>query len=166
MKKYGQVEIMGLIVIVILITVVLFFILSFDLTRPIEPPPTLTFQQIEIKESLGITLIETTTLCNKKTIGELLADCAYTKEIDCGGTDSCTYANDTIEDLVSQVLDRTGANYSITVSPEDNSAILTNISKTGCNINTAKRHETIPTYWKTYLGSNTFGIQFDLNLCN
>ncbi len=132
MVKRGQIETMGLLVIVILISLVMFFGFSFAINNS----KTVSSQKKEVGTTLtisniGTTIIESTSPCKYK-IRDLLEDCSFNKEIMCDGVDSCVYANNTIKYILNQTLDLWG-NYEYNVTVRDSQGREYISLSTGCN---------------------------------
>jgi len=130
-NKKGQIETMGLLVIVILISLILFFALSFSLKNP----KTGQLQQQEFKQNqavstFGSTMLETTSSCNGWTIKELIEDCAFLKEINCDEQSSCVVADKSMKDLLDLTLNKWGYEYNLTVYTNDKKIVLS--TATGC----------------------------------
>ncbi len=112
MNKRSQMEIMGLIVIVILVVVAMIFVIQFTVLR--EPETVKEYSDSEIANNMLTSLLQTTTECHGLTITDLLKDCAGTEDIRCDGVKSCAYLNQTIDYLFSNTLDIWGRNYNFT----------------------------------------------------
>ncbi|MGV8163013.1 MAG: hypothetical protein ACP5N2_06805 [Candidatus Nanoarchaeia archaeon] len=125
-NKKGQIETMGLLVIVILISLILFFALSFSLNnKQEEKPAKKEFKQTQAISNLGTTMLESTGPCGW-TIRELLTDCAYTKEITCDLTfqNSCEAASTSMQTILDYTLDEWGYEYNLTVSTTQGNRIV------------------------------------------
>ena len=99
LRTKGQMEIMGLAIIVILIALGLLFAVQWMLKAP-------TTKQVQrAKESVLAanfmnTMLGTTTECNQRTVRDLLQDCALTQGATmCGEQSSCDYAHSVIQEL-------------------------------------------------------------------
>jgi len=110
-RARGQMEIMGLAIIVILISIGLLFAVQWML----KEPPTKQVQRAKeavltsnfLSSSLGVT-----TDCNQRTVGELLRDCALTGGVNkCGDQTACVKAEKVLKDLLSETLDVWGYDY-------------------------------------------------------
>lgn len=144
MKKInstGQMEIMGLLMIVILITVILLIIVTLDVSNPTKTVTEQTaFFQEQLIGTFGPTIMETTTKCTStnRLIRDLVADCAFSSSTTCDdGLPICEYLNQTIEYIAMQTLDKAGLNYSITIGSTSN-VFTTKINHTGCNPSKSK----------------------------
>ncbi|PIN81023.1 hypothetical protein COV13_02420 [Candidatus Woesearchaeota archaeon CG10_big_fil_rev_8_21_14_0_10_32_9] len=130
-RKKGQIEIMGLLVIVILISLVIFFSLSFNLKNSVnEAPVKQDFKDAQTTGNFGTTLLETTTNCSR-SIRDLLSDCAFTQEVNCAGQTSCQLANNSINRILEETLDKWNYNYTLQISSD--SELVTDFNKTGCD---------------------------------
>jgi len=113
-KNKAQMEIMGLALIVILVTLAVLFAVQFIILR--EPSEARKeFVHKELASNTVSTLLDTDTECNKFSISSLLIDCAEDQIIDCGTKDSCEYAHDTIEKILEDTLSSWGKEYYFTV---------------------------------------------------
>ena len=117
-SKKGQMEIMGLAIIVILISVAMLFTISFVVLKK----PTAykkEFTQTELASNMLSTMLKTTVPeCNRMTIGELYEDCAKTCEGSNVCTDimensqsSCTYLNTNTADILAKTLEEWHIDY-------------------------------------------------------
>lgn len=101
--KRGQMEIMGLAIIVILISIGLLFAVQWMLKAPS------TAQVQRAKESVLAAnfmnaMLGTTTDCNQRTVRNLLEDCAVTQGATrCGEATSCEY----VQGVMQQLFDKT-----------------------------------------------------------
>lgn len=118
----AQMETMGLLIIVILVTLVLFFVLTFSL-KPKPDEDTGSFAREQAMSNFGPTILESTVKCSMegriRTMRELLSDCGYEHEIRCNGLDSCTAANQTIVEILSLTLDKWEYTYTMTIDKGD-----------------------------------------------
>jgi len=109
--KRAQMEIMGLAIIMILVALGLLFAVQWMTKSP--------KQQVQrAKESVLAanflnTMLSTTTDCNKRTVRELLQDCALTSGITkCpDGKDSCTESHDIMAQLFDQTFKQWNLKY-------------------------------------------------------
>ena len=152
-------EIMGLIVIVILITLVLFFVLAFDANKAQNKLSSTEFSQDKLTGTLGTTLLETTTVCGR-SVKELLGDCASYQEIYCGDEDSCTYVNNTIVNVTNRTLAISGIKYFINISSTEGKT--PTFIESGCDPNKPGNWNTVLTSFSTEYGST---MQFQLTIC-
>ncbi len=100
--RKGQMEIMGLAIIIILVSLGLLFAVQWMLKAP--------QQQVQrAKESVLAanfmnTMLGTTTYCNERSVRDLLQDCALTGGITkCGDQTSCEY----VQGIIQQMFDAT-----------------------------------------------------------
>ena len=122
MNKRSQVEILGLIVIVILVSVAMIFVLQFSILR--KPETIKTYSDIEVANNMLTSLLQTTTKCNGLAFTDLLKDCATdAPEIYCpNNMNSCDYINMTMEELFGKTLDEWGRAYNFTAILPDRAA--------------------------------------------
>lgn len=91
-KKKSQMEIMGLVVIVILITLGMFFVVKFMINKPPSEIKK-SYTRTELAANLLNTLLKTTSEdCYGMTVKDLLVDCAENKDTECeNAKPSCEY---------------------------------------------------------------------------
>jgi hypothetical protein len=145
-NKRGQIETMGLLVVVILISLVLFFALSFSVNNKTdEQPKKQEFKKSQAINNLGTTMLESTGPCGW-SIRELLTDCAYTKEITCyNGTateNACEVADKSIMKILDATLNEWGYDYNLTVSTSLGQTKLS--MATGCEDDSNSQKEITP----------------------
>ncbi len=105
-NKKSQLEIMGLVVIVILLTIGMLFMVKFVITRkPSEIKKTYTQTQMA-SNMLSAILKSTAKDCMNVDMTELLQDCVSGESIICpdGGNSSCDYVMNTIEGMLNSTL--------------------------------------------------------------
>lgn len=113
-------EVMGLAMIIILIALGMLFAVRFILKKP-SVQPVQTAKESTLAANFLNVLLNTNTHCNQRTIKELLQDCARTGGItNCGTTNSCTFASETINTLLDTTFNQRNKAYqfSITGAPE------------------------------------------------
>jgi hypothetical protein len=146
----GQLEIMGLAIIIILFVIGVIFALNslinkeaFTLKRE--------FTQTQLTSNFGISLLQASTLdCRDATIQELIADCAeyyhFGGFITCeNGQKSCAYVNDTMTYILNETLQQWVVPYHISL--ELNEGTLLEWNNLGCTNTGVGKAEffTIPT---------------------
>jgi hypothetical protein len=110
----AQMEIFGLVIIVILLAIGLLFaiiILTKTPTREVE----------RVKESVQAanflnTIMGTTSTCGKRTVRELIQDCAVASKdwvgaAPCDGLNTCSLAKTMIKNMLNQTLSKWGKDY-------------------------------------------------------
>jgi hypothetical protein len=105
--KKSQMEIIGLVIIVILISLALIFFLQFSMKETSSDKRAYTSAQLA--SGMINTLAKTTTDCSGKTISELYAECANLNPVDCDRdrfeeSDACEKANSTVTMLLDSTL--------------------------------------------------------------
>lgn len=118
MKK-AQMEIMGLAIIVILISLAMLFVVRFIILRP-ESTFTKTYMHEQLAANTLNSLLITTTDCYGKDIAYLLSDCANYNGIGnfmCPENQlSCDYAKEKIKFIFENTLDKWNKAYEFYVS--------------------------------------------------
>ena len=103
-NKKGQMEIMGLAIVVILMVSGMLFAVKFVLFKP-ETTYRKDYTNTQLAANMLNTLLNTNTNCNDVTIGELLQDASRdTSYIDCSGISSQDYVQDVVEGLLGNTL--------------------------------------------------------------
>ncbi|MBI5002178.1 hypothetical protein HZC31_02235 [Candidatus Woesearchaeota archaeon] len=111
--RRGQIEMMGLMIIVVILSLALLFVVKVVFTSE-KTDTTQSYETSKLVESFVNTLFQTSSGCtDDTTIQDLLIDCAKNPfsggSITCGdGQNSCPYANATIATILSQTLDQWG----------------------------------------------------------
>lgn len=139
MKK-SQMEIMGLAIIIILLSIGMLFAVKFMLKKP-SVDTIKTAKESALAANVLNVLLNTNTPCAHRTIKELLQDCARTGGvIDCGTTKSCTFAKEQITTILDATFQQRNKAYqfSITGAPETQKISATNGQCT--NDKEAKQH--------------------------
>jgi hypothetical protein len=111
MKK-SQMEMMGLAIIVIIISLGLLFVVRFVILNP-KQAVSKEFSESELASNFLNTLIETNAPgCSNIKFSTLFMDCAKAKKIYCSGDDSCTYIMKTMrDDILPTTFDEWGISY-------------------------------------------------------
>jgi hypothetical protein len=128
-SRKGQMEIMGLVFIVILVVMGLLLLLLFIG----KGQPTLKrFTESALAYNYLTTLGETRTACRDYAIDDLLRECAAGAAFNCeNGQDPCRYSEDTINEILSKTLTAWNRNYSLAVSTGDASLMAFGLLKDG-----------------------------------
>ncbi|PIN79539.1 hypothetical protein COV16_03600 [Candidatus Woesearchaeota archaeon CG10_big_fil_rev_8_21_14_0_10_34_8] len=111
--KRGQIEIMGLMIIVVILALLLLFVVKVVFTAK-QTDYTQNYETNKLVESFVNTLFQTTSGCTGDvTIQELLIDCARQPysggSITCNdGRMACNYANETIAVILEDTIDTWG----------------------------------------------------------
>ena len=115
-KKNAQVEIMGLLIIVILVVMVIFIVISFQ--AKVQPKTVhKTYMNEQMSTAFLLALLDTSTDCTGSvSLREIIFDCATTRRISCFGKDSCSYLNNSLDDIFNSTLDLWGINYEFTMN--------------------------------------------------
>lgn len=100
MKDKAQMEIMGLAIIVILITIGMLFAIGMLNPRPPPKGP----ETKALANSFLNTFLGTTTECKGSTFRVLVQDCAQSLAIPCPGMNSCEYIETKLDEFLDQTL--------------------------------------------------------------
>ena len=134
-KRKAQMEIMGLVMIIILILVGMLFFIRFGVLKQ-QKNVRKTFIQTELASNILTSMVKTSTYeCKDGTdIGILLKDAATTQSIDCFGESSIEFANSTIREMLNRTLGTWGFNYNFNVIriTDTGREYLLNITRVGC----------------------------------
>lgn len=103
--KRSQMEIMGLAIVIVLITLGMLFVVRFVIIEENSNPRTEYTESQLAANLLNAMLQMTATDCNNKQIKTLFRDCALANQIRCdGGEDSCSYLDSTVGEILSETL--------------------------------------------------------------
>lgn len=105
----AQMEIMGLAVIVVLVTVGLFLFVSFTLNKP-KPTIDTTYQYDQLSASFVDAFLRTNVPGCPLRLGELMRDCELNNQA-CGGYASCTLVEQVSERILNDTLLKRGVAY-------------------------------------------------------
>lgn len=115
-NKKSQMEIMGLVVIIILIAIGMLFAVQFLLKTPAGKPEAAVKESIIAANFLNA-MLSTTTDCYGRTVRDLLQDCALTSgATDCSGINSCDYVGSQIEILLDRTISRWNKDYYFSIA--------------------------------------------------
>ena len=105
MAKKSQMEIMGLLIVVILMILGMLFVVKFIILKP-QGNIKQSYADTVLAANLKNSVIFFTTDCRKQDVQTLLKDCVVGGIIDdCpGGTNSCEYAVEKIEEIFDETL--------------------------------------------------------------
>jgi hypothetical protein len=122
MKK-AQIEIVGLLVIVIIVSIVLFFGLLFSSTDSEDPAQT-EFFDLQVASSTMPAIMESSSGCkdasdNHLSIKDLIDICLANPSFICEGDDVCEYVNNTIDKNLNDSLTNWGLSYTVNISMQD-----------------------------------------------
>lgn len=101
--KKAQMELLGLAIIVVVVSVGMLYVFAFVVNRPaafIHPK----FMQKQVSQNFLIALSKTTTDCRGQSLVELVRDCATNKEVCCDidpATGACTRDSCTAADMIT-----------------------------------------------------------------
>ena len=152
-RKRSQMELVGLVVVVILIAVGMLFVIRFVVMK--EPSQTKKYiEQSELASNTISAILETTVDCHGISVrmNELFRDCAGFETYDCiadspppapgscfaegnyAGADSCTFLNCTLETILDGSLESWNREYVFTahVLNDPSRHAITNISNSVC----------------------------------
>ena len=129
MKK-GQMEILGLAVVVVIILVAAVFVVRFGFNKPTNYRT--DFLSSEISSNMLNTFLKTTARDCSLTMTELLQDCAQGNSIcclNCDGSEtekvySCKYAESTANEIFSKTLDKWKMKYEFSAYADANSPLI------------------------------------------
>ena len=111
MKK-GQMEIMGLVIVLILLTLGVLFVIRFVV---LEDDDSIRQQHAESQMAANLlnSMLQTSaTDCNNQQIKSLFRDCAMGNTIECDdGNKSCKFLNKTVEDILNRTLGEWNRDY-------------------------------------------------------
>ena len=118
-NKNGQMEIFGLVVIVILLAIGLLFAVII-LTKTPSTEVQRVKESVQAANFLN-TMFSTTTQCDKKTVRDLLQDCALATQDwsganKCNGKTTCQVMQELIDQMLKETLGKWGKNYEYSIT--------------------------------------------------
>lgn len=141
MRRKAQMEILGLAIVVILLTLVGLIVLRFFVNK--EPSETRkNFVESEFAKTFLNTMLKTSSGCKKTTFQELLQVCATLESISCNSENSCVYARGRIAMLLEKSLVIQGKEYELTAKKASSDAeVFSAIKSDGYNEFCQNNHE-------------------------
>lgn len=134
-RRKAQMEILGLMIVIILIIMGILFAVRFVITKPASETKQ-EYTRSQLTSNFGIALLQATTEdCRGIDMTELLTDCSEFESITCGnGKRSCDYANESILYILENTLDPWRVKYYISVFANPQMPLLT-FNSSGCTDN-------------------------------
>ncbi|MBI4151287.1 hypothetical protein HY492_04115 [Candidatus Woesearchaeota archaeon] len=111
----GQMEILGLAIIVVLIMLGVLFAVMFVLRAPASNVAQ-EYKESQLAASLITAMLGTTTPCNDASVTELLQDCAVLNRLECPAGDSCAQAQDAIGQMLAGTLETWKRSYQFSIT--------------------------------------------------
>jgi len=112
-QKKAQLEIFGLMIVIVLVMLGIFFAIKFVL---LDPAPTLKqdYNRVQLSSNFGVALLQSSSDdCRGIDFSELITDCAEFQTISCDGKRSCDYINTTLDSILKDTLDLWKVKYHI-----------------------------------------------------
>ncbi len=108
LNKKGQVEIMGIALVVILIIIGIVYLAKYSA----EPPKKTQekFQQRELPKTIITSIVEVVSTCNNEKMADVIQDCGFGQSMTCTTiepvTGSCDYLKTTLKQILDSMLGR------------------------------------------------------------
>lgn len=116
LTRKGQLEIMGLVLVVVLVSLGMLFLLKFVVFKPVGEERA-TFTRSQLATNTLDALIKTETECEGRTIEELINDCiGFQQYDDCNGLGSCNFLDEKISFIFEETLVKWQKHYNFQVS--------------------------------------------------
>jgi len=168
----SQMEIMGLVVIVILVSIAMLFVIRFVILQPAEDYKS-DYVDMEIASNLVSSILKTTSPdCYHNTFRELLQDCAENPDnpsITCTtGEDSCVFVKGKLNQILGATLDDWGTKFQLNAKMDGSDSWVKDLnfedSKNTCTLGpyTSKDAKTFPIPIGTTGGAN---LNINLYIC-
>lgn len=156
LSRRAQLEIMGLMIVIVLIIIGILFAIRFVITKPVAETKQ-EYTRSQLTSNFGIALLQSTTQnCRGIDITELLTDCAEFEAITCGdGQRSCDYADDAISLILNETLDEWRVKYHVSAFTQPQFPLV-NFSSRGCRDNVPGNSEEF--FLPTDVGLLTFKV--------
>ena len=121
--KRAQIEIVGLIIVIILVTIGIIFTIKFiNEEKPKDYKK--EFTQTEMASNMLNAFLKTTSTCKELSMTELLQDCSQSKTIACNEKDSCAYVEQEAKKIFGRTLEKWNIGYEFKVFFEEENPIL------------------------------------------
>lgn len=137
-KKNGQIEIFGLAVIVILISIGFLIFVSFRSSQQPDNPQK-EFTNDKLASDFVLSIVDVNIKeCPTYNVRDMIIDCARDHRLTCGTTDSCLTLNDTVNALLDKTFGYMNMKYrfyseNLQISDGAKTAELFNRTRLGCD---------------------------------
>lgn len=109
----SQIEIMGLIVIVILVAIGFFVYIVLVINKPVEDPVE-EFSTDQLAQNFVSSMVKTQTTC-QLPLDRVIQDCMLEQNLNCTGESACMVANQTIIFILNKTVNTWGYPYILTI---------------------------------------------------
>ena len=112
-QNKAQMEMMGLVVIVVLVSIGMLFYISFKINTSQQPStePQEEYTDKQLATNYLQAALKTTSECKDLNVQQLLQDCALFKNIDCVRGNSCFFVNETLDEINNKTLESWNQGY-------------------------------------------------------
>ncbi len=110
-NKKAQIEIMGIALVVVLITIGIVFVAKYSAKEPTRTQE--EFQRRELPKTIITSLVEVVSTCKDEKMGDVIQDCGTAKVLPCEGGDSCAYLHSTFKTILDDMLGQFEYEYQI-----------------------------------------------------
>src|SRR3990170_4294913 len=127
--RKAQVEIMGVAIIVLLVSIAFLFVISFQArsSSRAEKSPQATYGMEQLSTNFLAASLQTSA-CQKYTVEDLIVACAKGTGQGCSSTDPCMEANETLQILLLRTLDAWNVGYQFGIVYPGNRQVAINTS--------------------------------------
>lgn len=122
-NKKAQVEIMGIALVVVLITIGIVFVAKYSAKEPKKTQE--EFQRRELPKTIITSIVEVVSTCNDEKMADVMQDCGVTKQLPCEGfVNSCAYLTTTLKTILDDMLGRFEYDYQLQLHAEGQGDLL------------------------------------------
>ncbi len=105
---------MGLIVVVVLLSLGMFFVVSFQIQKQPEQIKQ-DYDDDQLASNFILAFLKTSAGCQEYTIQEMIQDCATERNLYCFALNSCAYVNQSANYLITETFDDWNKKYNFTI---------------------------------------------------
>lgn len=156
-SKRGQVEIMGIALVVILITIGIVFVAKYSAKEPKKTQE--EFQRRELPKTIITSIVEIRSTCNDEKMADVMQDCGFAKQLCVEFGNSCEYLKTTLKKILDDMLgsERFEYNYQLQLLAENRGDLLGGVQ--------SENFETACTTFETATQPLINGLTLELKVC-
>lgn len=158
--RKGQMEIIGLVIVVILISLGMLFLLKFVVFQPVGEERA-TFTQSQLTSNTLGAMLNTITTCRAEgevTLSDLIQDCAMGLDCD-GGVRSCDFLEEVVGTILESSLKEWNKDYEFKVTKQNQDTLINPVVNGDCSQSKDSSNQPLRTRTRELLN-------VQLNICN
>ena len=146
--RKGQMEIMGLAIIVVFISLAMLFVIQFIVLKPVEDTRS-EYVRTQVASNIVSAMLKADSGCKDTSFTELIQDCVVWKGVgglECYGKNSCQYLEDGVFMILNSTLGKWGRKYDFRVYKQANVADnLVRVNRSSCKYERETKIYPVPT---------------------